>query len=71
MNSISENCLELKQQYDSCFLSWFSEKFLKGETNDEMCAPLFKVYQQCVKVIYLLVQLFIYFMLFLGRNPEA
>ncbi|GLH02128.1 hypothetical protein R5R35_007146 [Gryllus longicercus] len=49
MNSIGENCNELKKQYDSCFLTWFSEKFLKGETNDEMCAPFFKVYQQCVK----------------------
>lgn len=50
MNSIGDNCNELKKQYDSCFLTWFSEKFLKGDTNDEMCAPYFKVYQQCVKV---------------------
>ncbi|KAJ9590904.1 hypothetical protein L9F63_016061 [Diploptera punctata] len=49
MNSIGENCNELKKQYDNCFLTWFSERFLKGDTNDEMCAPFFKVYQQCVK----------------------
>ncbi|PNF36787.1 TP53-regulated inhibitor of apoptosis 1 [Cryptotermes secundus] len=50
MDSIGENCNELKKQYDSCFLNWFSGRFLKGDTNDEVCAPFFKVYQQCVKV---------------------
>ncbi|XP_033219794.1 TP53-regulated inhibitor of apoptosis 1-like isoform X1 [Belonocnema kinseyi] len=49
MNSIGESCNELKKEYDSCFHAWFSEKFLKGETNESMCAPLLKVYQQCVK----------------------
>lgn len=50
MNSIGETCNDLKKEYDSCFNTWFSEHFLKGNTNDSMCAPLFKVYQQCVKV---------------------
>lgn len=50
MNSIGENCNQLKRDYDACFNTWFAEKFLHGETNDSMCAPLFKVYQQCVKV---------------------
>lgn len=49
MNSVGENCNELKKQYDICFNSWFSEKFLKGNLNDDVCAPLFKVYQECVK----------------------
>lgn len=49
MNSIGENCNELKKQYDACFNNWFSEQFLRGSTNDTACAPLFKVYQQCVK----------------------
>ncbi|XP_012255251.1 TP53-regulated inhibitor of apoptosis 1-like isoform X1 [Athalia rosae] len=49
MNSIGETCNEFKKQYDSCFHLWFAEKFLKGDTNDSMCAPMFKVYQQCVK----------------------
>lgn len=49
MNSIGESCNEMKQVYDSCFHAWFSEKFLKGETSESMCAPLLKVYQQCVK----------------------
>ncbi|KAJ8928999.1 hypothetical protein NQ314_018358 [Rhamnusium bicolor] len=49
MNSIGEACNDLKKEYDACFNSWFSEHFLKGNTNDSMCAPLFRVYQQCVK----------------------
>jgi len=49
MNSIGDTCNELKKDYDSCFHVWFSEKFLKGDMNDSMCAPIFKVYQQCVK----------------------
>lgn len=51
MNSIGENCNELKRDYDACFNSWFAEKFLRGNTNDSACASLFKDYQQCVKVI--------------------
>lgn len=50
MDSIGETCNDLKKEYDACFNLWFSERFLKGETNDSFCAPIFKVYQQCVKV---------------------
>ncbi|XP_018578377.1 TP53-regulated inhibitor of apoptosis 1-like isoform X1 [Anoplophora glabripennis] len=49
MNSIGEACNDLKKEYDACFNLWFSEHFLKGNSNDSMCAPLFRVYQQCVK----------------------
>ncbi|XP_066587450.1 TP53-regulated inhibitor of apoptosis 1-like [Prorops nasuta] len=49
MNSLGETCNELKKQYDFCFHSWFSEKFLKGDSNDSECDPMFKIYQQCVK----------------------
>lgn len=45
-----EPCRELKEEYDKCFNVWFSQKFLKGEHNDEMCAELLKVYKECVKV---------------------
>lgn len=47
-----EDCSELKQKYDACFNSWFSEKFLKGDTNDSMCASLLKVYKDCVAVSF-------------------
>lgn len=50
MDSIGAACNDLKKEYDECFNLWFSEHFLKGKTNDSMCAPMLKVYQQCVKV---------------------
>ena len=49
MNSIGPECNELKAKYDSCFNVWFSEKFLKGDTSDDMCKPLFVVYRDCVR----------------------
>ncbi|XP_026327498.1 TP53-regulated inhibitor of apoptosis 1-like [Hyposmocoma kahamanoa] len=49
MNSIGEECTELKKKYDDCFNSWFSDKFLRGNNDDSICADIFKVYQDCVK----------------------
>jgi len=49
MNSLDPECNDLKTKYDSCFNLWFTEKFLKGDTNDDMCAPLFVVYRDCVR----------------------
>ncbi|XP_014286648.1 TP53-regulated inhibitor of apoptosis 1 [Halyomorpha halys] len=49
MNSIGNTCNEIKHQYDECFQSWFTEKFLKGTINDDACDPLFKLYQQCIQ----------------------
>lgn len=49
MNSISEDCQELKTQYDACFNGWFKDKFLKGFT-DDACGQIFNSYQHCVKV---------------------
>ncbi|XP_037945039.1 TP53-regulated inhibitor of apoptosis 1-like isoform X2 [Teleopsis dalmanni] len=49
MNGLGEECTELKKQYDACFNTWFSEQFLRGNTDESMCAPLFKTYQECVK----------------------
>ena len=51
MNSIGEECIELKVAYDSCHNAWFKDKFLKGIGGDS-CARLFKAYQKCVKVGY-------------------
>lgn len=48
MNSVGEECNELKKKYDACFHSWFSDHFLKGRKEDH-CASLLKVYQECVK----------------------
>lgn len=49
MNSIGKDCNELKAKYDECFQVWFSEKFLKGDNNDDMCKPIFNVYRDCVR----------------------
>lgn len=49
MNSLDPKCNELKKSYDSCFNLWFSEKFLKGDSTDDMCKPIFMVYQECVR----------------------
>ncbi|XP_065215889.1 TP53-regulated inhibitor of apoptosis 1-like isoform X3 [Planococcus citri] len=49
MNSMHKECNELKQKYDACYTVWFTDRFLKGDTNEEMCAPLYKLYQQCLK----------------------
>ena len=53
MNSIGKECNELKAKYDECFQVWFSQKFLKGDTNDDMCQPIFGVYKECVRVSFL------------------
>jgi len=49
MNSIGPECSELKAKYDSCFNVWFSEKFLKGKDDEDMCKPLFILYRDCVR----------------------
>ena len=49
MNSVSKECQELKNLYDSCFNQWYSDKFLNGQTDDTSCEPVYKQYQQCVK----------------------
>ena len=46
MNSIGPECSELKAKYDGCFNVWFSEKFLKGKDDEDMCKPLFILYRQ-------------------------
>ena len=50
MNSISEECTDLKKNYDACFNSWYTEKFLRGETKSEPCKELFESYRACVLV---------------------
>ena len=49
MNSVGEGCNDLKKAYEECFNKWFADKFLKGH-KDDPCGPLFRVYQDCVKV---------------------
>jgi len=46
MNSLGEECNELKKKYDECFNQWFGE-FLKGNQADT-CHVLFKEYKKCL-----------------------
>lgn len=50
MESFDERCTPLKEQYDACFNSWYSDKFLRGDTSEDGCAQLFKVYRECLAV---------------------
>ncbi|CCC09663.1 unnamed protein product [Sordaria macrospora k-hell] len=49
--SLAKECNELKERYDTCFLKWYSEKYLRGtgtEQNNE-CSELFKQYSSCLQ----------------------
>lgn len=47
MSSIDPECKPLKETYDACFNSWYSEKFLKGQTTPG-CEELLSKYKACV-----------------------
>ncbi|KHE84877.1 UPF0203-domain-containing protein [Neurospora crassa] len=50
--SLAKECNEAKERYDTCFLKWYSEKYLRGngtEQNNE-CSILFKEYSSCLQV---------------------
>ncbi|KAF2400102.1 putative mitochondrial distribution and morphology protein [Trichodelitschia bisporula] len=46
--SLAPECNEVKERYDSCFLKWYSEKFLRGAARSDECAPLFVEYKACL-----------------------
>lgn len=51
MESIGgETCSRLKQKYESCFYNWYTEKFLKGNIQEE-CQDLFDEYRLCLKAV--------------------
>ncbi|KAH8880358.1 hypothetical protein GQ53DRAFT_737136 [Thozetella sp. PMI_491] len=49
--SLAKECNEAKERYDTCFLKWYSEKYLRGigslENNE--CSELFKQYSKCLQ----------------------
>ncbi|XP_068220932.1 TP53-regulated inhibitor of apoptosis 1-like isoform X2 [Palaemon carinicauda] len=51
MNSVGEECSDLKHSYDKCFNKWFAEKFLKGLSSEDDCKNIFTSYQSCVKKV--------------------
>ncbi|KAG5951558.1 hypothetical protein E4U53_002812 [Claviceps sorghi] len=55
--SLAPECNEVKdsssvvRRYDTCFLKWYSEKYLRGaEKDNQECAALFTDYQKCLRV---------------------
>lgn len=50
--SLAPECDEVKEKYDTCFLKWYSEKYLRGvgKSDDNECSDLFKDYQKCLNV---------------------
>jgi len=48
--SLAKECNEVKERYDTCFLKWYSEKYLRGTAKAENneCAALFKEYSSCL-----------------------
>ncbi|KAJ5692970.1 hypothetical protein N7462_002393 [Penicillium macrosclerotiorum] len=46
--SIAPECNDIKEKYDTCFLKWYSEKYLRGNTTSNDCEELFKKYKACL-----------------------
>ncbi|KIW69589.1 hypothetical protein PV04_05459 [Phialophora macrospora] len=46
--SLASECNEVKEKYDTCFLKWYSEKYLRGNSSTDECEPLFKQYRSCL-----------------------
>ncbi|KAI0871366.1 hypothetical protein GGS24DRAFT_503849 [Hypoxylon argillaceum] len=52
--SLAPECNEVKERYDTCFLKWYSEKYLRGHGKEDAyeCATQFENYAKCLKVGY-------------------
>eukprot|EP00042_Codosiga_hollandica_P025742 m.117174 g.117174 ORF g.117174 m.117174 type:complete len:80 (+) comp51966_c1_seq1:393-632(+) len=48
MDSVVKDCTELKHAYETCFNEWYG-RYLKGETIEDTCKPLFAKYHACLK----------------------
>ncbi|EXJ84965.1 hypothetical protein A1O3_05640 [Capronia epimyces CBS 606.96] len=46
--SLAPECNEVKEKYDTCFLKWYSEKYIRGNSSTDECEPLFKQYKACL-----------------------
>ncbi|KAL3489100.1 hypothetical protein BJX62DRAFT_239448 [Aspergillus germanicus] len=51
--SIAPECNDIKEKYDTCFLKWYSEKYLRGNTTSNECEDLFAKYKTCLTVCLL------------------
>lgn len=48
--SLAPQCNKAKERYDTCFLKWYSEKYLRGNGTQDDCITLFKEYNSCLSV---------------------
>ncbi|PWY92572.1 distribution and morphology protein 35 [Aspergillus heteromorphus CBS 117.55] len=48
--SIAPECNNIKEKYDTCFLKWYSEKYLRGNTASNECDELFAKYKTCLNI---------------------
>ncbi|KAF8536275.1 mitochondrial distribution/morphology family 35/apoptosis [Trichophaea hybrida] len=47
--SLAPECSERKEQYDTCFINWYSEKYLRGSTKPSQdCEAMFREYKTCL-----------------------
>ncbi|GAD93270.1 Mitochondrial distribution and morphology protein 35 [Paecilomyces lecythidis] len=46
--SLAPECNNIKEKYDTCFLKWYSEKYLRGKTASDDCEKLFGEYRKCL-----------------------
>ncbi|RMY36939.1 hypothetical protein D0866_03586 [Hortaea werneckii] len=37
-----------QRRYDTCFLKWYSEKYIRGTATKDECEPLFQQYKTCL-----------------------
>ncbi|KAI0461658.1 hypothetical protein LJB42_004730 [Komagataella kurtzmanii] len=47
--SVAPECTELKNKYDSCFNSWYTDKFLQGKSLQNECEGLWDDYRECLE----------------------
>ena len=52
MNSISEDCTKMKNDYEACFNQWFSTVFLQNlqKSDETPCKDLFDEYRACLMI---------------------
>ncbi|RPA76050.1 hypothetical protein BJ508DRAFT_331539 [Ascobolus immersus RN42] len=48
--SLAPECSPAKEKYDNCFIKWYSDKFLKGDSTTDDCKPLFDEYRKCLQI---------------------
>lgn len=49
MDSFHLPCNKIKDEYQKCFSSWFTECYMKGDYDDKRCAKKFDEYQKCLR----------------------